>query len=133
MTQVSLTLTSMGAEPVQAVGGLRLLSPGARAARAALILLIAAGLAAAIIPVPIVHLIGIPLILGLGLVGAIRQLRSVALLSPVRMPCPRCGALNSFGGGLGLRSATDPIVLNCESCRRPLELRITASDLSDSR
>jgi hypothetical protein len=97
-------------------------------ARAALVLLIALVLAAAIIPIPIVHLIGIPIILALGLVAAIRQLRSVALLTPLRMHCPRCGAVNGFGGGLGLRTTIGPLARNCEGCRRQLELRFTASE-----
>jgi hypothetical protein len=74
-----------------------------------------------------VHLVGIPLIVVTGLVMAVRQLRSVAVLTPVRMACPRCGAANSFGGGLGLRTATGPIDLTCESCRRPLQLTIVGT------
>jgi hypothetical protein len=125
--QVEIVLTAVGAEPVRASGEMRLLTNGARAMRAGVILLVALVLAAMIIPVPIVHLVGIPLIVMTGLVMAVRQLRSVAVLTPVRMACPRCGAANSFGGGLGLRTATGPIDLTCESCRRPLQLTIVGT------
>jgi hypothetical protein len=125
LVKVEVVVSALGAEPVRAVGEMRLLTTTSRLGRAAGIMLIAVVLAAAIIPVPIVHLIGIPLILVLGLVAAIRQLRSAALLAPLRMHCPRCGAVNSFGGGLGLRAAAGHVARNCESCRRQLELRIT--------
>jgi hypothetical protein len=116
-----LVLSAVGAESVRAQADLRILSPAARFRRAAGIMLLALVLAAAIIPVPIVHLVGIPLILCVGLLFAVRQLRSVASLSPVRVACPRCGLDNSLGGGLGLRTTTGPVALTCESCRRVLE------------
>lgn len=120
---VQLTLSAAGAEPVHAEGELTVLSTGARLIRAMGIMGVALVLAAMIIPIPIVHLVGIPLILIVGVVVAARQLRSVATLAPIRMVCPRCGANNSLGGGLGLRTATGPLEVNCQSCRRLLELR----------
>jgi hypothetical protein len=83
---------------------------------------VAIGLSAALIPIPIVHLVGIPLMLLAGIVAAVRQVRSVALLAPVRFACPRCGASNGIGGGLGLSTSTGPLQRDCESCRRPLEI-----------
>lgn len=122
--QVEVVLSAVGVEPVRASGALKLLSTGTRALRAGGILLVSLALAASIIPVPIVHLVGIPLILGVGIAAAVRQLRSVAQLAPMRIACPRCGAANSFGGGLGWITATGPIFRNCESCRRQLELTL---------
>lgn len=110
---------------MRASGEMRILTAGARVGRAAGIMLIAVALAAAIIPVPIIHLVGIPLILVAGVVAAVRQLRSVAQLAPLRVQCPRCGAGNSIGGGLGLATATGPMHRDCESCRRQLEIRFS--------
>lgn len=124
--RVEVSLSAAGVAPIRATGELRLLSPGARAGRAAGIMLLSLALAAAIVPVPIIHLVGIPLILMAGLFTAIRQLRAVARLAPLRIGCPRCGATNTFGGGLGLRTTTGPIHRDCESCRRQLVIRFDA-------
>lgn len=122
----TVTLTASSGEVTHATGRLQILSPGARALRAGLTLLVAVGLAALIIPVPIVHLVGIPLVLGAGVAASVRQYRGVARLAPMSMPCPKCGERNSLGGGFGYRSATEPLSRSCESCRRGLELRFTS-------
>jgi hypothetical protein len=121
---VTVELVSGDAEPSRALGELRTFSPAERFGRAALVLLAACVAAALIVPVPIVHLVGIPLVLLAGVVAAVRQAMAVARLAPMRIPCPRCGTANSLGGGLGYRTTTGPIARQCESCRRPLELRI---------
>lgn len=120
--RVRVELGADGVEASHAVGELSRFTTGERAIRAGVVLLAAAMLAAALVPIPIIHLVGIPLVLGIGVVLAVRQFRSVARLAPLRMPCPKCGAENLLGGGLGYRSATGPISRNCESCRRPLVL-----------
>lgn len=124
--KVDITLTMPGAEPVRTVGELRLLSTAARAGRAAGIMFMALALAVAIIPVPIIHLVGIPLVLLVGIGWAVRVSRSIAVLSRIRIPCPRCGSPNALGGGLGLRTTTGPLELTCESCRRVLVLTLDA-------
>jgi hypothetical protein len=121
--RVTVELGVEGSEPVRSEGDLTRFTIAERAIRAGVVLIAALMLAAAIIPIPIVHLVGIPLILAIGIALALRQFRSVAKLAPMRMPCPKCGAENLVGGGLGYRSATGPIARNCESCRRPLSLR----------
>jgi hypothetical protein len=88
--------------------------------------------AAILIPIPIVHLIGIPLVLLAGLVAAIRQAQSVARLEPMRLACPRCGAENAIGGGLGYRNVGQAIPRPCESCRRPLTLHIGGFEVTDA-
>ena len=120
--KVEIVVSASGVEPVRAVGEMRVLSTSARVGRAVGILVVALGLSAALIPIPIVHLVGIPLMVIAGIATAVRQVRSVALLDPVRFNCPRCGAGNAIGGGLGLATATGPIHRDCESCRRPLEI-----------
>jgi hypothetical protein len=119
-----VSLTAAGADPVVMPGELRILGAGQRVARAAAILVVAGFLAAAIIPVPIVHLVGIPIVLIVALLAVARQLRAAAYLAPMRIACPRCGAENSIGGGFGFTTTTGPIHRDCESCRRPLELRL---------
>lgn len=121
--RVTVELAAAGTDPAHAPGELTTFAVGRRVGRALVVLAVAVVLAASIIPIPIVHLVGIPLILAIGIGAAVRQLRSVARLAPLRVPCPKCGAQNLLGGGLGYRSATGPIRRNCESCRRPLVLR----------
>ena len=84
-------------------------------------------LAATLIPIPIVHLLGIPLLLLIGVVLSIRQLSMIGRLQAVRIPCPKCGELNHVGGGLG-RSSLDPHEQVCDSCRRTLTLSIRLDD-----
>jgi hypothetical protein len=122
-----VTLSAASGEATHATGSLRILTPGQRGLRAALTLLAAVVLAALIIPVPIVHLVGIPIILIAGIVVAIRQYRGVARLRPMRIACPKCGASNAIGGGVGYATSTGPIRRPCEHCRRELELRFTGS------
>lgn len=122
---VLISLTAADGTASQAPGELRTFSLAERLGRAALVFLAACALAALLIPVPIVHLVGIPLVLLVGVIAAARQVMAVARLAPMRIPCPRCQAANSLGGGLGYRTTTGPIERQCESCRRPLELRLT--------
>jgi hypothetical protein len=123
----TVTLAAPGGEATHATGHLTILTPGQRGLRAALTLLGAVALAALIIPVPIVHLVGIPIILVAGIVAAVRQYRGLARLEPMRIACPKCGASNAIGGGLGYPTATGPIHRPCEHCRRELELRFATT------
>lgn len=122
MSRVQLTLAAGDGDPTTGLTDLTVFSPGQRMARAAAILAVALLAAAAIVPVPIIHLLGIPLLLLLGLTLAVRQLRAVARLAPCVLPCPKCGEGTSVGGGLGMRSVTGPLALSCQSCRRGLTL-----------
>lgn len=122
MSQVQLTLTAGDGEPTRATTALTVFTPAQRVTRAAAILAVALVVAVALIPVPIIHLVGIPLALLLGLALAARQLRTVARLAACTMACPKCGERTAVGGGLGLRSATGPLALSCQSCRRGLTL-----------
>ncbi len=108
----------------RASGELRRFTPAERLGRALLVLLVAIVASAAMIPIPIVHLIGVPLVLLTGIVLAIRQAMAVARLAPLRVACPRCEAMNTIGGGLGIRRVDAPMARACESCRRPLEVRL---------
>ncbi len=119
---ITVTLAASADAVTRAPGRLTVFTTAQRMIRALTVVGVALVMAAMLIPVPIVHLVGIPLVLIIGIAVAVRQYRSVARLAPMRLACPRCGAENSLGGGLGYRSATGPIPRACESCRRPLEL-----------
>ncbi|HEX3926585.1 MAG TPA: hypothetical protein VHW65_01190 [Gemmatimonadales bacterium] len=121
---VTVSLTAADLPPSTAQGILTEFSGPQRLKRAGKVLGISILLAATLIPVPLVHLIGIPLLLSVGIYLTIRQLGAAARLSPLQLPCPKCGAPNRVGGGLGYASADRPMDRLCESCRRPLVLRI---------
>jgi hypothetical protein len=121
---VEVTLATTGVEPTHGPGRLTEYSPGGRMLRAAGALLVFVGLAAALIPIPVIHLVGIPMMLVLGVVTAIRTLGREARLDRMHLPCPKCGARNDLGGGLGLADPTGPFDLSCSSCRRGLTMTI---------
>ena len=121
--QVAVSLEATGAEITRCHGLFADFTLARRARRAVIVLLGATGLAALFLPIPIIHLLAIPMILLGGIVTAIRQLSVVGRLAPLRMACPKCGVRNRVGGGLGVRSVA-PKSRVCESCRRELILRI---------
>ena len=122
---VRVSLVASDASAVTEPGTLQQYSSLDRMRRAAIVLLVAVLLAASLIPIPIVHLLGIPLMLIGGLVIAGRQLAITCRLAPLRIRCPRCDGVNRVGGGLGYRSVSEPIERMCEVCRRMLQLRVT--------
>jgi hypothetical protein len=122
---VTVTLATGAGETTTATGRLKLFNPGDRLRRALTTLGIGFLCAALLIPIPIIHLLGIPLAIVASIVISIRQFSSAARLDPLRMPCPKCNAINRVGGGLGIRHPELPVERNCDSCRRPLQLRIT--------
>ncbi|MEP6590287.1 MAG: hypothetical protein ABJC19_03800 [Gemmatimonadota bacterium] len=121
---VTVSLESSGGSVTTASGTLQRFSPPQRALRAGVFLLLGLGGAAMLIPVPIIHLVGIPLMLVVGIVAAMKQLRASARLKPMRLACPACEAKNRIGGGFGYHTADAPMDLSCDSCRRGLTLRI---------
>jgi hypothetical protein len=122
---VRVTLEAAGGETTSADGVLREFSVMDRTRRA--LITLGAGLlcVAVLIPIPIIHLLGIPLALIASVVISIRQFSSTARLDPVRLPCPKCAGINRIGGGLGLRHPKQPVERMCDDCRRHLQLRMT--------
>lgn len=118
---VTVVLATHGPEPVRAEGVFDEFTVAQRVKRSVVILGVAILLAATLIPIPIVHLLGIPLLLAVGVILSIRQLSMVGRLQPLRIACPKCGELNRVGGGLGYSSIT-PRERMCDSCRRGLTL-----------
>lgn len=123
---VTVSLSAAGTEPVRAPGVFSEFTMADRLRRSVIVLLVAVLLAATLIPIPIIHLLGIPLLLGGGVFLAIRQLTMIGRLRPLRIACPKCGEFNRVGGGLGLTSIA-PRQRMCDSCRRGLTVRIDAA------
>ena len=122
---VQVVLTAPGANSVTAAGTLCTFAPFDRVKGAALVFGGSVLLACTLIPIPIIHLLGIPLLLLTGIVLAARQLNAVARLLPLRIACPKCGALNRVGGGLGYHHPElGPGGRTCDSCRRNLIMQI---------
>lgn len=122
---VRVELAAAGGAPTVADGVLHEYASGERLRRAAAIAAVAVVLAASLLVIPIIHFLAPPLLLVCGTILAIRQLRATARLRPVRVPCPKCGAANRIGGGLGLTDPGAALVHRCEACRRDLTLTIT--------
>ena len=121
---VQVSLVASDASAVTETGMLQQYSSIDRIRRAAIVLVVAVLLAASLIPIPIVHLLGVPMMLIAGFVFAGRQLSITCRLKPVRIRCPRCNAVNRVGGGLGYRGVAEPIERMCEECRRVLQVRV---------
>ena len=121
--EVIVSLTAAGAEPVRVPGTFQEFTLADRVRRSGMVMLVAVLLAATLIPIPIIHLLGIPLLLGTGVVLSIRQLSMIGRLKALKIACPKCGEPNRVGGGLG-RSSMAPREHSCESCRRALTLTI---------
>ncbi len=120
----TLTLSADGAEPTRASSTVSLFNPAQRARRAIVALLIGAAVAAALIPIPIVHLLGIPLALIAAIVVAMKQLRVAARIDRVALACPKCAVPQAIGGGFGFSTIDGPIAITCDSCRRIMTLTI---------
>src|SRR5579862_9123596 len=125
--QVIVRLAAAGVEPVQVAGVFDQFNRRERVKRSIIVMVVAIGLAAMLIPIPIVHLLGIPLLLVVGVILAIRQLSLIGRLRPVRITCPKCGVSNRVGGGLGVSSIAAR-ERTCDSCRRILTVTIEPVD-----
>ncbi len=121
---VTVRLASAGADPTIAPGRLQVFTPVDRLLRALAVVGAGVVLAVALLPFPIIHLVGPPVLVVVSLGLAVRQARARARLARLRLACPRCGAANVVGGGFGMRDADTPRPWQCESCRRVLTLTI---------
>ena len=124
---VQVTLSADDANGVAVPGTLHVFTPAQRLKRAGAVMLVAVVLAGMLLPIPIIHLIGPPVILVTGIVLAVRQLRAGVRLAPVKVKCPKCGYANRIGGGLGWHDVEGSMERQCESCRRVLLLRVKSS------
>lgn len=122
---VVVTLATAGGESTSREGRLVDIPRGTRIARAAGFAGGFVVLAAVFLPIPIIHLLAPPAILITGMVLAARQYRATARLLPLRLSCPKCNALISLGGGIGMRDAELPIEIQCGDCRRSLTRTVT--------
>jgi hypothetical protein len=118
-----LTTGSAGHPPTIALVVFREIGPGERAKRAGLAVLAGLVVSVLVIPIPIVHLVGIPLAVLGGLGAAVRLAGVRSTLRSVHGTCPRCEFQQSFFVGIGLFGYRLPMTLSCENCGR--ELRLT--------
>ncbi len=128
---VDVTLTAADGRESVVPGILTEVAAGTRFRRVAVTLGVALVLTAAMIPIPIVHFIGVPLVLIGGIAAAVWQGKQVATLERVEIPCPCCGAANRVGGGPGYPSTTGPFSHPCTNCRLPLTLRLAPISARD--
>jgi|CXWL01.1.fsa_nt_gi hypothetical protein len=122
--QVTVVLASGDGNEVRGEGVLTEIPYQTRLLRAAGIFVVAMVASVALIPIPIIHLMGPPLLLIGGGIAAGRQLRAVARLTPIRLACPKCQAVNRIGGGFGMIHPDRPLDVSCDSCRRGLVVRV---------
>jgi hypothetical protein len=122
--RVTVVLTSGDGGEVRGEGELVEIPFGTRVLRAVGIFVVAMVASVALIPIPIIHLLGPPLLLIGGGIAAARQLRAVARLTPIRLACPKCQAVNRIGGGFGMIHPDRPQELSCDSCRRGLTVTL---------
>ncbi len=98
------------------------LTPGRRLLRASVPLGLAALLALALLPVPLMHLAGIP-ILGVGLYWMARNARAREVFLSASGTCPGCRSATNLFVGFGRAPYRLPVKTSCESCGRGLILR----------
>lgn len=121
---VMVALVSADGGEVRGEGELIEIPFGTRVVRAVGIFVVAILASVALIPIPIIHLMGPPLLLIGGGIAAGRQLRAVARLTPIRLACPKCQAVNRIGGGFGMIHPDQPLEISCDSCRRGLTVTL---------
>ena len=92
-----------------------------RIREAALMILGGAVLAVVLLPVPIIHLVGIGLFLTI-LVLAVRRVGAPAVIRSAHGTCPKCGAEGAFFVGFGRKQLRLPISTSCGKCAYPLTL-----------
>ena len=98
-------------------------SDGERFRRAAIMAAIGIGGAAAMLPIPLVHLGGLFVLLPGSLFVAFWQAKTKSMLRSAKGECPRCHHQQSFFTGLGLRPPELPLRVTCEQCHRESWLR----------
>lgn len=75
-----------------------------------------------LLPIPLIHLVG--LVFFLTLTGlAVRRLLSREILKTATGHCPACGAPGEYFAGFGGRRLSFPIVTSCPRCNIELTLR----------
>jgi hypothetical protein len=120
-TARTLALKGFGV-PATAVAVLtRRLALSQRLARAGRAFGMALAAALIMLPIPIIHIIGPPAAIVIGLVLAIRRLGEGEIFVSAEGPCPFCQESQRLG--LAGSRYRVPCTLSCSSCRQPLQLQ----------
>jgi hypothetical protein len=116
---LNVPLKGFGASPTDAEVQLAVLDPGDRVKRAAVVFLAFILIAVGAIPIPLVHLVMVPLALLLAFGFGANRLRQREIFRHVEGRCPFCGTEQTFTvmGRFHL-----PKRLHCGNCQRELEL-----------
>ncbi len=121
-TDVPLLLRIAGSNrTAPATGIVRTLGMGYRIGRGVMTLLGSVVLAALFLPIPLMHLAGIPIVLA-GVFFATRRVRSAKVLRSARGTCPSCGEDTSCFVGFGGTPYKLPLKTSCTHCARSLVL-----------
>ena len=84
-------------------------------------MLVGLGVGAALLFVPLVHILGILFALALTGVAGLR-LRAARVLEAARGVCPNCTREGSFYVGFGRRRFREPVAASCQECGMQLTL-----------
>ena len=118
MKELALVLQAETGAQTEGTATIEHFSTPLRWVRATIFLVGGVGLAAALIVVPILHLIttwALPLA---GLIACVSVLRTRARLADIQGRCPGCEASFSHNGG----RAVFPMRIDCPNCRRPISI-----------
>ncbi len=125
-----LQLSGFGVAATAATAVTRHLTARDRMVRAAKAFGLALASALIMLPIPIIHLIGPPVVLLIGLVVAVKRLGQGQIFASAEGECPFCHVTQP----LGLRDSRFrlPVDLICRSCRQPLQLESRSDQQSPS-
>lgn len=120
---VVLQLTEWGSGPIgPAEARVGHVSLGRRLMRGAIPVAIAMVLALLILPIPLMHLAGIPL-LALGVYFSVRNARAREVFLGASGTCPSCHSQTKLFVGFGKPPFKLPVKTSCSSCGRNLMLK----------
>ncbi len=118
MKELALVLQAETGAQTEGTASIEHFSTPLRWVKATIFLFGGIGLGAALIVVPILHLVttwALPLA---GLIACISALRTRARLGDIQASCPGCKASFSHNGG----RAVFPMRIDCPDCRRPISI-----------
>lgn len=116
----TLRLRGFGVPPTGVAAVTRRLGMKERAARAGRVFGLGLLAALLMLPIPIIHIIGPPLAIIIGMVMGLRRLGEGEIFVSAEGSCPFCHHQQYLGMAQSRFSL--PRTLTCSSCRQPLEL-----------
>ena len=121
----TMRLRGFGVPPTAVAAVTRHLGPKDRIARAGRAFGLALLAALIMLPIPIIHIIGPPLAIIIGIVLGFRRLGEGEIFVSAEGSCPFCHQQQYLG--LAQSRYRVPRNITCNSCRQPLELEATSA------